>query len=283
MEGRITRIISGFYDVLSFENQKEYKLLRGSGKLRKSNITPLVGDIVEFDPQGLVQIVKTRQNFLDRPKVANIDLAIIVTSVVEPNFSSLLVDKLLLLFEYKQITPIIIITKADLVESIPTDILNYQKMGYKIFILNHKEEINQQLIDILENKLCFVVGQSGVGKTSFINNLTNGNYKVQSISKALNRGKHTTRVTQVIRYKNFQIIDTPGFSSFEINLNKQQIAVAFEQFATLAKKCKFNTCLHMQENKEICVVKQEVEKKTILPFRYKNYLYFLRKQDEKNY
>lgn len=283
MEGRITRIISGFYDVLSFENQVEYKLLRGSGKLRQSNITPLVGDVVDFDPQGLVHSVKTRQNFLDRPKVANIDLALIVTSVVEPNFSSLLIDKFLLLFEYKQIKPIIVITKADLVDLIKDDIWNYQKMGYKLFIINHKQEICSEFLQMLENKLCFVVGQSGVGKTSFINNLTNGNYKVQSISKALNRGKHTTRVTQIIRHKNFQIIDTPGFSSFEVNLNKQQIAIGFADFARLAKNCKFNTCLHMQENKEICAIKQEVEKGLILPFRYQNYLYFLRKQDEKDY
>ena len=111
-EGQIIKIIAGFYDVKSFDNQ--IFRLRASGSLRDNNITPLVGDYVEFKDEQLLTKIKPRKNELIRPKVANIDQAIIVTALSEPSFSSLLLDKMLAIIESQSIPVVIIFTKSDL-------------------------------------------------------------------------------------------------------------------------------------------------------------------------
>ncbi|CAT05325.1 Putative ribosome biogenesis GTPase rsgA [Mesomycoplasma conjunctivae] len=284
MQGRVTRVISGFYDIIDLKTKEKYSLLRGSGSLRNQNNSPLVGDIVEYDPKGFVTQIYPRKNFFTRPKVANIDQALVIISIKEPNFSTLLLDKFLILIENSQITPIIIVTKIDLdVSNYPNLLKDYENMGYTIFYINNLEKkVSQELLNTISNKINFVVGQTGVGKTSFINSVLGENYQVQEISKSLNRGKHTTRVVQIITKNNISIIDTPGFSSFELNLDKLDLPYAFEIFSSSIGKCKFFSCQHIQENDKICDIKNRVNKGLIPASRYQNYVHFWRKSNEKN-
>ncbi|MXR13464.1 ribosome small subunit-dependent GTPase A [Mycoplasma flocculare] len=285
MKGQIVRIIAGFYDVIDLKSQKLYPLLRGSGFLRQNENSPLVGDFVDFKAEGFINKIYERKNQLIRPKVANIDQALVFVSIKKPDFSSLLLDRFLLIIESKNITPILIITKIDLDSNFESWLVDYQKMNYTIFFINNKNtDIPNELKQKLREKLNFVIGQTGVGKTSFINNLLKENLEIQEISQSLNRGKHTTRVVQIFEKDNFRIIDTPGFSSFSHKeIGKVQIRNSFKIFQEFAINCKFRTCFHFQESLEICGIKKAVKEGKIPETRYKNYYYFLGKYEKKNY
>ncbi|WP_033161256.1 ribosome small subunit-dependent GTPase A [[Mycoplasma] collis] len=287
MKGQIIRVLAGFYDVVD-ENNKEYRL-RGSGKLRQNGLSPVVGDYVEFSSEGFVNFVYERKNFFIRPKIANIDQAVIVMSIEQPTFSSLLLDKFLLVAEAKKIKPIILITKIDLNNKYKEILIDYLKMNYEIYFLDNKNKdfnILKKLKAIFKNKLSVFMGQTGVGKTTIINLLSNQDYETNEISFALNRGKHTTRLVQIINWNEGKIVDTPGFSLFDINLDKNEIAKGFAIFQDKYVKCKFRTCLHYKENLNDCMVKQTTKQNIIPEQRYKNYLIFLKKIlgeiDEKN-
>ncbi len=267
MKGQIIKIIAGFYDIES--NQKRYRV-RGSGNLRNQKNSPVVGDYVEFTPNQFLQKIYPRENFLIRPKVANIDQAIIVMSMQEPQFSSFLLDKFLTLFNSQSIKSVIIFTKIDLVkENIYKKI--YQKQGYDLFEINNNKFRSHALQQIFANKISVFVGQSGVGKSSTINNIANLNLQTQKISTALKRGKHTTRIVEMVDFANGKLIDTPGFSSFNFDLTKLQISQFFSNFKLWIKDCEFNkNCLHVYEKK--CAIKKAVDKKIISENTYKNYL-----------
>ncbi|MGZ9413401.1 ribosome small subunit-dependent GTPase A [Mycoplasma sp. 1012] len=274
--GRVIKVIAGFYDVET-EN-KEIIRLRGSGKLRNDNLSPVVGDFVEYDELGFVIKVKERNNVFVRPKIANIDQVIIVMSVKEPNFSSLLLDKFLMIVESKNIKPVLAITKIDLDSNYKEVLKDYINLNYEIhFIDNHnKKEVNTEFFGLFKDKVSVFMGQTGVGKTSLINLLSENQFETQSISKSLNRGKHTTRVVQMIDWNQGKLIDTPGFSSFEIELNKDQIATAFKIFKLNANLCKFRSCFHYKEEEKYCKIKLMVKNGEIPLTRYENYLYFLK-------
>ncbi len=270
-DGQVIKIIAGFYDVKSFDN-KIFRL-RGSGILRDNNIVPLVGDYVEFKNDQLLTKIKPRKNELIRPKVANIDQVIIVTALSNPSFSSLLLDKMLAMIESQSIAVIIIFTKNDLGNQQPY--YDYQSQGYQCFIVNnHDNSTNWNNIkNILKNKLTVFTGQSGAGKTSLLNNLFNLSNKTNEISKALNRGKHTTRVVEIFENDDMKIIDTPGFSSFTINLTKEELSKSYFDFKNWSKLCEFNSCLHYKEKN--CEIKNQLKVKNLLNSRYENYIKML--------
>jgi len=268
MKGQIVKINGGFYYVKS---SKEVFTLRASGKLRLEKKSPVVGDFVEFRPDGLIEKIHERKNFLERPKVANIDQIAIVTSLVEPNYSSLLLNKLLSIFEYNEIIPVIIFTKIDKAKKSYLEI--YKKQGYLSFEISNKTKQGiPELKNIFKNKVTAFTGQTGSGKTSTINSLTNWNFKVQKISKALGRGKHTTRIVEMYEWNNGKIIDTPGFSSVTLNLDLNQLSKSFHDFKQLSKNCKFRTCYHDKEIEEHCAIKTAVKKGYISNERYLDYL-----------
>ncbi|QLG43282.1 ribosome small subunit-dependent GTPase A [Mesomycoplasma hyopneumoniae] len=285
MKGQVVRIIAGFYDVVDLKNRKLYPLLRGSGLLRLNETSPIVGDFVDFEEKGFIKKIYERKNQLIRPKVANIDQALVFISIREPNFSNLLLDKFLLVIEAKNIPVILLVTKIDLDSNFENLLLDYQKMNYNIFFINNKKnEIPVELKAELEKKLNFVIGQTGVGKTSFINNFLDKKFAIQEISKTLNRGKHTTRVVQIIEKENFRIIDSPGFSSFSYSeISKNEIRNAFKIFKKFSSDCKFRSCFHFQEKTDQCGIKRALKDGKIPENRYKNYLYFLGKYEKKNY
>lgn len=267
MKGQIVKIIAGFYDI---ECDNKIYRVRGSGTLRHQKIIPVVGDYVEFSPHQFLQKIHPRQNFLVRPRVANIDQAIIVMSLQNPQFSSFLLDKILTIFNAQNIKSIIVFTKIDLVNNnIYKEI--YQKQGYKIFEINNINFESSALSNIFTNKISVFVGQSGVGKSSTINSIAKMNLPIQPVSNALKRGKHTTRVVEMVDFASGKMIDTPGFSSINFDLTKLQVAKFFDNFRQLIKDCEFNkNCLHVHEKN--CAIKKAVNKKIILENSYQNYL-----------
>ncbi len=269
MRGQIIRVNAGFYDILS--EGKEYRT-RGSGNLRKEGNSPLVGDFVVFEPNGFLTKILERKNFLTRPKVANVDQAIVVTSLREPKYSSLLLNKFLAIIEFNNILPVIVFTKSDLTEE--THLQEYIDQGYKAFEINNNDaKTLNQLKLVFKDKLSVFAGQTGAGKSSTINSLANLSIATQEISKSLGRGKHTTRVVELYDWYGGKLIDTPGFSSIEFELTKLQLANSYNDFKNLAINCKYRTCLHVQENS--CKVKEKIGE-IISQQRYEDYLKLLK-------
>lgn len=276
-KGQVIRVISGFYDILC-EN-KEYRV-RGAGKLRQKETSPVVGDIVSFTPDGLLEEIHERKNMLVRPKVANVDQAFIISSLKDPDYSSTLTNKMLAIVEANSIKPIIIFTKRDLVTTSPVE--EYKNNGYEVYeISNTTGQGVEDLKNLFRNKLSVFLGQTGSGKSSTINSISGTTLETQEISKSLGRGKHTTRVVQIIEWMGGQLIDTPGFSSFDFNLTPLQLSRSYHDFENASKECKFpRNCLHYKE--EDCEVKRRVENNLISSIRYNDYIKLLKEVINEN-
>lgn len=275
MNGKIFKIISNLYTIKIGNKKIE---CRARGKFRKCSITPLVGDncIIDVDNKYITEILP-RKNYLLRPSIANIDCALIMTSVKEPNLSLNLLDKMLSIITINNIEPVICFSKIDLLnkkekKDLQKIIKYYKKSGYKVIINTEIRKINK----IFKNKLIVITGQTGAGKSTLINKLDkNLNLKTDKISKSLGRGKHTTRHVEIFEINKLLIADTPGFSSLDfIDIDKEQIKKSFIEFQKYS--CAFKDCYH---NGEInCGVKKAVEKNMILKSRYDNYLSFIKKK-----
>jgi len=270
MDGKIVRIISNLYTVKV--KDKLYDC-RARGNFRIKNITPLVGDNVKVDvDKKLIIDILERKNILTRPQVANVDCALIIASVKNPILDLNLLDKLITVVTYNKIEPVIIFTKLDLLDDL--DNISrlkdyYNNIGIKTFYNTEKRKI----LDYLQNKQVVLAGQSGAGKSTLINNMINQEIvKTDEISKALGRGKHTTRHTELYQIENVLIADTPGFSSLDLTtIKKEELKNCFKEFNNY--QCRFKDCLH---NKEIdCKVKEAVLNKEIEKSRYDNYIKIL--------
>lgn len=287
MKGLIVKILSQFADVEVVNEQKEKTIYvcKALGIFKHKNIKPLVGDEVEIrienEEEKIATIIKMfeRRNELYRPSIANVDQVIIITAIKEPDFSPTLLNKYLAIVEYEQIKPVIVFTKKDLItvkDSIYRTYLNwYKRMKYEVHYISNKElnpESLVRLVKIFKNKISVLTGQTGAGKSTTLNSLNDQlDIKTQEISKALGRGKHTTRHTQLYDVLGGKIADTPGFSSFEAkDLSKENLAVSYHLFNQLAKNCKFRGCIHLQEPQ--CAVKQAIEDKKIPQFFYDDYV-----------
>ncbi|MFT8320891.1 MAG: ribosome small subunit-dependent GTPase A [Bacillus sp. (in: firmicutes)] len=281
-EGKIIKALSGFYYVLSDEVVTQ---CRGRGVFRKNKVSPLVGDEVVFQAEnktdGYIMEVKERKNELVRPPIANVDQAILVFSSVEPDFSTALLDRFLVLVEYNRIRPIICITKMDLtsqkqVEEMKNYAANYEKIGYSVLLTSSETEEGIQLFaPYLNGKISVFAGQSGVGKSSLLNAIRPDlELKTDEISNHLGRGKHTTRHVELISIGDGLVADTPGFSSLEFtDLEAEDLNYCFPEIEKASEKCKFRGCLHLSEPK--CAVKAEIEAGNISNYRYEHYKDFL--------
>ena len=267
MVGRIVKIISNTYTVSSDNNL--YDCIP-RGKFRYEGFTPLVGDIVDFNEKELViESIHKRINELKRPEVVNIDNVIIVASLTRPDFSSFLLDKMIANVILKNIRPIIVLTKADLLtkekmEEFEPIITYYNKIGIPTLLNSELDKIKV----LIKGKLVTLTGQTGAGKSTLLNKLKPElNIKTQDISEALGRGKHTTRHTEIYTFDDFSIVDTPGFSALDVDVEKENIRFAFTEFDNSG--CKFNDCMHINEIG--CKVKEQVNDHEVMYSRYENY------------
>ena len=273
MQGQIVKIISNLYTV---KVGNEYIDCHARGKFRNDGITPLVGDYVKIDRENnYILELLPRKNSLKRPMIANVDCALIVTSVKKPDLSLNLLDKLLSLSIMSNVTPIICLTKLDLLtkeelKNVKEIIKYYQSIGIKV--VKNTEKLKLRFL--LKNKLIVLAGQTGAGKSSLLNRLNkNLNLETNEISEALGRGKHTTRHVEVFEFGKMYIADTPGFSALDLSeFDEEQIKNSFIEFSKY--NCFFNDCKHIKEKS--CGVIEALNKKEILESRYSNYLEFIK-------
>ena len=274
MEGIIIKNQSNDYTV---RTQKGIYICKPRGKFRNEKIIPLVGDTVVIDDINKYLLeIKPRKNSLIRPPIANIDIALIAVSVKEPKFDSNLLDKLLTIISFNNIKPIICLTKLDLLNEEETKeikkIMTYYKdIGYTVVENTNAKEIKK----IIKNKKVVIAGQSGAGKSSLLNRLDkNLSLETNEISKALGRGKHTTRCTTLYDVDGSLIADTPGFSSIDFReMTKMDIRDNMKEMFDNLEYCKYRDCMHIKE--DACYVKKLLEEGKILASRYNNYKSFI--------
>lgn len=277
MVGRVIKLISNKWTVEVKDKLYECSSI---GKFKYLKISPLVGDMVEVDVNNsVITKIMPRKNELIRPPIANVDQAVILVSCKEPDFSSNLLDKMLVVIEYNNIEPVICFTKYDLLDDTKEidDIINYYKrIGYKVFINNDVSLIKS----VLKNKVSVLTGQTGVGKSSLLNKLkTDLNLPTGEISKALGRGRHTTRHVELLKVADGLVADTPGFSSLDfIGMEKKDIKDNFIEFYKNEDKCKYQDCIHIKEDD--CYIKELVSQGNILKSRYENYVKFINQINE---
>ncbi len=269
-------LIEKKYDIyIVFAKDREFRCkLVGKAKLECKEA--VAGDIVDFDETTLlIRKIHDRKNFLIRPKSANISKTIIIMSLVSPDFDFYLLTKYLMQIEFNNINDIIIcISKSDLIdindEKYKKIFSDLRSDSYIVYDINDPEDFLKikQIFD--KEIVVLLVGQTGVGKSTLINNVLGTNLqKTQEISKALNRGKHTTTSSKLISINKAFVIDTPGFSSFDARLDSNQMAKSFNDFFASSSQCGFNDCLHIHEPK--CKIKEQVNNGIISNWKYENY------------
>ena len=278
MQGEVVKVISNQFYVKVNNN---VLICTQRGVLKKNKTLPLVGDKVLVDiKKQVIEKILPRKNEIVRPPVANIDQAIVVTSLKHPDFSTNLLDKLLVQLEINKIKPIICLTKKDLLSSIELtnylEIINYyQKIGYLVVDNTDIKKILKEL----ENKITVFLGQTGAGKSTLLNKLfPDLNLKTGEVSLALGRGKHTTRVVEIIEIGNIKVLDTPGFSALSfLKYDLESVKEAFIEFKNYP--CLYKDCNHDKEPE--CNLKKAVLSGNVLESRYENYLNFKKEFSER--
>ncbi|MFU0783928.1 MAG: ribosome small subunit-dependent GTPase A [Thermoanaerobacterium thermosaccharolyticum] len=275
LSGRIIRGIGGFYYVYTEHGIIE---CRARGKFRISNIVPIVGDNVDIDTEnlkdGFIINIHNRKNELVRPPVSNVDQAIITFSIINPALNRLQLDKMIILVELNEIHPVICINKIDLVtKDMITPVYEvYENLGYDVVATSKFDNLGiDKLKSMLIGKTSFFTGPSGVGKSSLINCIQE-TYKqeVGDLSEKLSRGKHTTRNVELIPFENGYVLDTPGFTSLNLDIDETELKYYFRDFRNYELDCRFKSCLHI--NEPDCGVKIAVSNGLIDKIRYSNYL-----------
>ncbi|MBE3593463.1 MAG: ribosome small subunit-dependent GTPase A [Candidatus Carbobacillus altaicus] len=288
------------------------------GRFRKGDLVPLVGDHVEFsklgpedDRMGRIERILPRKNELVRPPLANLDALWIVFALTEPTLSLKVLDRMLVLAEMQHVSPVLILTKFDLLGCRPVAQLKttppltvgalqaiYTSIGYPVHILSLQEkhvlssscgawaaENERILAETLPSLLAggryvAVAGPSGVGKSTLISTLS-PNFRLErgEVSKKTERGRHTTRVVSFIPVAGGWVADTPGFTSLELSGTPHVLAAAMPEFLLYAPSCRFRACLHLHEPG--CAVKEALARGEIAHHRYEHYVQFAQELHEK--
>lgn len=242
----------------------------------RTRIPIYVGDLVEVDfPSLQITKVLARKNFLIRPPIANIEQVLIVMSLVEPDFSLLLVEKFLAYAHFANVKPLVVLTKKDKLKNdrVLEEIKGIlTKLQVEFHIVNSYEPIDLvEIKETLKGKKTALMGQTGVGKSTLINRLfSDFDRQIGEYSSHLGRGRHTTKEIIMLKVDDDYIADTPGFSSFELPMIKSELAENYPGFGPYLGKCYFNDCLHLTEHK--CKVKEAVSKNLLSLESYENYV-----------
>lgn len=279
MRGQIRKALSGFYYVTA---DGETYQTRGRGNFRNKKITPLVGDQVIFESSnatdGYLLEILPRKNQLVRPPVANIDIGVVIVSMVEPNFSYNLLDRFLVTLEATDIEPVIYLSKIDLLtdrSQVAVIKETYGKIGYTVIASADDAANIRELERLFPERLTVFMGQSGAGKSTLLNKIVPQlNLPTGEISESLGRGKHTTRHVELIPIADGLVADTPGFSSLDFEgIEELRLPKLFPEFLAASPYCKFRECMHVKEPD--CEVKRRLETAEIAGSRYDDYLQFL--------
>ena len=285
MRGVITKAISGFYYVSS--NGQSYEC-RARGKFRLDGLSPLVGDNVEIETDGvkgvLVSVYPRRNHFI-RPAVANVDVLIIMASGVIPVTDPFLIDRVAAIAEHAGCDVLICINKTDLD---PGNRLYdiYSKTGYRVIRTSAETgEGKDELLDYIRGKTCAFTGNSGVGKSSILNSIAPSfSLKVGDVSEKLGRGRHTTRHVELFDLGGgTYIADTPGFASFDFEktepIFKEELQKLFREFKPFLGRCRFADCAHIKEPG--CAVLEAVDAGVIDPSRHQSYVRLYEQEKKK--
>ena len=286
MQGVIIEIGSNLYKAINRENGKIYELIP-RGKLKKEEITPVVGDMVEFNNQGSIESVLTRKVYIKRPKLANITQMILVVSSKDPKPDLLLLDKQIAFAEFLNVKVVIVLNKIDLDKKQQMQKIKeiYENIGYKVIETQAKEKFGiDELCYVISNNINAFSGNSGVGKSTLVNGIFQKELtKEGEISQKNKRGKNTTTTIKLYEIeKNTYIADTPGFATFEISeIESKDLEKYFIEFRPFIKDCEFIGCTHIKE--ENCGIKQAVKEGKISLDRYERFckIYEQLKEGEK--
>ncbi|MDO4594359.1 MAG: ribosome small subunit-dependent GTPase A [Tissierellia bacterium] len=276
----IAKIIKMQKDLYYVDNQEKIFMAKARGKFRNRKLKPLVGDNVEIDlidnNNAYITEIKKRRNVLKRPEISNLDQLLVFQTLKNPPSNLYNLDKYLAMCEYKNINAILVLSKVDLYKDFEIEEFKekYKSTNYKIIELdNTKEDINENILKVLQNKTSALTGASGVGKSSLLNNLLKDkNIEIGEISRKNRRGKNTTRHTELFKISNnTYVFDTPGFESFDSDFieDERDLKDTFIEFKNIGD-CKFKNCNHIKEPG--CKVKEAVDSGKISNSRYENYV-----------
>lgn len=281
--GIVIKAINGYYYVKSecFDMAVQCKL---RGRFKKEHFSLTVGDRVQYvlldDGTGIIEVIEPRTTLLKRPLTANVDQVILTFAAAQPDLNPLLLDRFIILAEHAQLTIVICINKIDLAEPAIINPLvdEYRALGYDVLCVSAKQNYGiEALRDKLKDKISVFAGPSGVGKSTLLNTLDkNLRLSTGSLSNKIRRGKHTTRVAELLPFvSGGYVVDTPGFSFTEFNhIKENELAQLFPEFCRITDNCRYSTCLHSHEPQ--CVIKQAVADNTISSRRYDSYLNILK-------
>ncbi|CEQ24234.1 ribosome small subunit-dependent GTPase A [Paraclostridium sordellii] len=293
LEGIIIKGIGGFYYI---DTDKGVYECRARGIFRKDKITPLVGDHVkmsivdEENKKGVLEEIEKRDTELVRPPIANVNKAIIVFAIKNPNPNLSLLDRFIVLAEREYLEIVIVLTKSDLATDEELEKLKniYEVSGYKVIPVSNNKELNiDKVKEELKGNIVVFAGPSGVGKSTLLNNI-DSKFQLQTgeVSDKIKRGKHTTRHAELLKLEcGGMVADTPGFSSLTLDdIEENELKDYFIEFENFSDECKFGgRCMH--ENEPFCGVKNAVEENKISKERYESYLQLLneKRQGKRRY
>lgn len=275
IQGLIIKAISGFYYVAPDGEPEILLECRAKGVFRKRQMTPLVGDRVLVEEPNVVAEILPRRNEILRPPAANLDLALMAVSTVQPAPNTLVLDKLIAVCERKGIEPVIVITKTDL-ESGSSFGEIYRRAGFRVLFTGEQNPNREEILSVMRGKTSIFIGNSGVGKSTLMNRLfPQLSLRTAAISDKLGRGRHTTRHVELFSIPGGgYVADTPGFSTVELEkyepIRKEELAGCFREFGAFEGKCQFADCAHLREKG--CAVLAAVEAGEIPKSRHESYL-----------
>lgn len=280
-EGRVIKAYNSFFYVLTEGEQQELVACRLRGRFKKTrrSIGVVPGDRVRIDRlpdgSGVVEEQLPRTTLLKRPAVANITQVVLTFAAAQPGLHPLLLNRFLVLAEWSGIPKIVIcVNKQDLYEGkIGTFLQDYEAVGYKVLRVSAQERTGIDELRVqLQGEVTVFAGPSGVGKSSLLNCMDESlSLQTGHVSARIKRGRHTTRVAELLPYQDSFIVDTPGFSAMELTeLDVQALPEYFPEFRPYLGGCRFSPCSHTHEPD--CAVKAAVEAGAITQERYDAYI-----------